>query len=72
MGLLVKRVLLAKRVLPGQTQTAGRTRITARTQFAGGIQFAGTKNQVTELFSFGASEHDGGFSFPAALGEAKA
>ena len=30
-------------------------------------QFAGTKTKVTDLF-FGASEHDGVFSFPAALG----
>ena len=35
-------------------------------------QFAGTKNKVTEFFSFGASDHDGVFSFPAALGGAEA
>ena len=46
--------------------------IAARMQFAGGMQFSGTKNQVTEFFSFGASEHDGVFSFPAALGGAEA
>ena len=35
-------------------------------------QFAGTKKKVTDLFSFGASDHDGIFSFPAALGGAEA
>ena len=35
-------------------------------------QFAGTKNKVTEFFSFWASDHDGVFSFPAALGGAEA
>ena len=35
-------------------------------------QFAGTKNKVTECFSFWASDHDGVFSFPAALGGAEA
>ena len=35
-------------------------------------QFAGNKNQVAEWFSFGACDHDGGFSFPAALGGAEA
>ena len=35
-------------------------------------KFAGTKNKVTEGFSFGASDHDGVFSFPAALGGAEA
>ena len=61
----------AERELPARTRIAGRTRIAARTQFAGGTQFAGTKNQVTEFFSFGASEHDGVFSF-SALGGAEA
>ena len=62
----------AERELPARTRIAGRTRIAARTQFAGGTQFAGTKNQVAEFFSFGASDHDGVFSFPAALGGAEA
>ena len=35
-------------------------------------QFAGTKTKVTEFFSFWASDHDGVFSFPAALGGAEA
>ena len=34
-------------------------------------QFAGTKHKVAELFSLGASDHDGVFSFPAALGGAE-
>ena len=31
-------------------------------------QLAGTKNKVAGFFSFEASDHDGTFSFPAALG----
>ena len=64
--------LPAERELPARTRIAGRTRIAARTQFAGGTQFAGTKNQVTEFFSFGASEQDVFLSFPAALEGAEA
>ena len=57
--------------LPARTRIAGRTRISAQTQFAGRTQLAGTKSQVAECFSFGASDHDGVFSFPAALGGAE-
>ena len=39
----------------------------ARTQFAG----TNYKNKVAELFSFGASDHDVFFAFPAALGGAE-
>ena len=62
----------AERALPAPTRIAGQTRIAARTQFAGANAICCTKNKVTECFSFGASDHDGVFSFPAALGGAEA
>ena len=79
--------LLPKRALPGQTQTSGRTRITGRTHVSSpDANFRPdancrpneicwperTKTKVTEFFTFGASDHDGVFSFPAALGGAEA
>ena len=50
----------AGRELPPQRNLLARTHV------------AGTKNKVTEFFSFWASDHDGVFSFPAALGGAEA
>ena len=56
---------------PQRESPAGRGLLPKRNLLAR-TQFAGTENKVTELFSFGASDHDGGFSFPAALGGAEA
>ena len=86
--LLAKRALLAKRVSPGQTQTPGRTGFPAERALTAPTRITGPnancwpernlldKNKdcykVTEFFSFGASDHDGVFSFPAALGGAGA
>ena len=55
-----------QRELPAARELPPKRNLLARTQFAG------TKNKVTEFFSFGASDHDGVFSFPAALGGAEA
>ena len=55
-----------QRELPAGRKLPPKRNLLARTQFAG------TKNKVTEFFSFGASDHDGVFSFPAALGGAEA
>ena len=55
-----------KREFPAGRELPPKRNLLARTQFAG------TKNKVTEFFSFGASDHDGVFSFPAALGGAEA
>ena len=59
------------RVQPQREFPAGRELPPKRNLLAR-TQFAGTKNKVTEFFSFGASDHDGVFSFPAALGGAEA
>ena len=73
-GLLVGRGLLAKPGLAGHGPTgfAGHTGLQAKPGFTGRTGFAGTKNQVDSVVSFGASEHDGVFSFPAAPGGAEA
>ena len=55
-----------QRELPAGCGLPPKRNLLARTQFAG------TKNKVNEFFSFGASDHDGVFSFPAALGGAEA
>ena len=55
-----------QRELPAGRELPPKRNLLARTQFAV------TKNKVTEVFSFGASDHDGVFSFPAALGGAEA
>ena len=57
---------------PQRESPAGRAlppkrNLLARTQFAGTLE-----NQSDRVFSFGASDHDGVFSFPAALGGAEA
>ena len=55
-----------QREFPAGRELPPKRNLLARTQFAG------TENKVTEFFSFGASDHDGVFSFPAALGGAEA
>ena len=60
-----------ERCRPQRESPAGRGSPPKRNLLAR-TQFAGTKNKVTEFFSFGASDHDGVFSFPAALGGAEA
>ena len=54
-----------QRELPAGRELPPKRNLLARTQFAG------TQNKVTD-FSFGASDHDGVLSFPAALGGAEA
>ena len=55
-----------QREFPAGRELPPKRNLLARTQFVG------AKNKVTEFFSFGASDHDGVFSFPAALGGAEA
>ena len=55
-----------QRELPAGRKLPPKRNLLARTQFAG------TKNQVTKFFSFGASDHNGVVSFPAALGGTEA
>ena len=55
-----------------QRESPARRELPPKRNLLARTQFAGTKNKVTEFFSFGASDHDGVFSFPAALGGAEA